>query len=231
MNTATASPVTTANIADACLRLHVPVRCAPQSLRAVIAGSTLAGRVVPVQHFGSVDVFMEAVESAREGDVLVIDNGGRTDEACIGDLVALEVREAGMGGIIVWGFHRDTDELVQIGLPVFSTGTTPLGPQELRTRLDSAFSHARIGDITVTSEDYVFADSDGVLFIPQANVADVVATAAEVHVREARQAVRARNGTSLRSQFQFQEYLRKREADPGVTFREHLRGLAAEIEE
>jgi 4-hydroxy-4-methyl-2-oxoglutarate aldolase len=231
MNTATASPVTTANIADACLRLGIAIRCAPQSLRPVIPGSTLAGRAVPVQHFGSVDVFMEAVERACDGDVLVIDNGGRTDEGCIGDLVALEVREAGLAGMVVWGSHRDTDELVQIGLPVFSSGVHPVGPREARPRIDSVFSHARIGDLTITPDDYVFADSDGILFVPQSSVADVVATAAEVHVREARQAVRARNGTSLRQQFKFQEYLRKREANPSVTFREHLRGLAAEIEE
>lgn len=230
MNTA-ASPVTTANIADACLRLGVPVRFAPKTVRPVIPKSTFAGRAVPVQHFGSVDVFMEAVENACEGDILVIDNGDRGDEACIGDLVALEVREAGLGGIVVWGLHRDTEELVQIGLPVFSTGTHPAGPREARPRSESAFSYARVGEIEVTRDDYVFGDSDGVLFVPQSNVADVIATAAEVHVREARQAVRARNGTSLRQQFKFTEYLRKREADPNATFREHLRGLAAEIEE
>ena len=45
---------------------------------------------MPARHYGSVDVFLEALSSAGPGDVLVIDNGGRTDEACIGDLVALE---------------------------------------------------------------------------------------------------------------------------------------------
>lgn len=230
MNTA-ASPITTANIADACLRLSVPIRYGPKTLRPVIPKSSFAGRAIPVQHFGSVDVFMEAIENSCEGDILVIDNGDRSDEACIGDLVALEVREAALGGIVVWGLHRDTDELVQIGLPVFSTGTHPVGPREARPRSESTFSYARVGEVEVTRDDYVFADSDGVLFLPQSRVADVIATAAEVHVREARQAVRARNGTTLRQQFKFREYLQKRNADPNVTFREHLRGLAAEIEE
>jgi regulator of RNase E activity RraA len=44
-----------------------------------------------------VDVFLEALEVAERGDVLVVENAGRTDEACVGDLVTLEVGNAGLG--------------------------------------------------------------------------------------------------------------------------------------
>jgi 4-hydroxy-4-methyl-2-oxoglutarate aldolase len=60
------------------------------------------------RHAGSIDVFLEALELARPGDVLVVDNGGREDESCVGDLVALEVQRAGLAGIVIWGLHRDT---------------------------------------------------------------------------------------------------------------------------
>jgi regulator of RNase E activity RraA len=87
--------LTTAHVADACLRVGVPVRTV--SLTAVDSGR-FAGRVLPAQHVGSVDVFLEAFESAEPGDVLVVDNGGRRDEACVGDLVALEAQAAGIAG-------------------------------------------------------------------------------------------------------------------------------------
>src|SRR5437588_12998002 len=108
--------LTTAHLADACIRVDVPVRCAPAGTRPLAAGTRVAGRVLPARHAGSVDVFLEAFEHAREGDVLV--NGGRTDQACIGDLVVAEARAAGVAGLLVWGLHRDTADILAIGLPV-----------------------------------------------------------------------------------------------------------------
>ena len=37
-------------------------------------------------------MFLEAIDSSAPGEVLVDDNGGRVDEACVGDLVALEAK-------------------------------------------------------------------------------------------------------------------------------------------
>ena len=72
-------------VADACLRCGVPLLAADSGIRPVVAGQRIAGRVLPVRHYGSVDVFLEAFGRAQAGDVLVIDNGGRSDEACVGD--------------------------------------------------------------------------------------------------------------------------------------------------
>ena len=56
------------------------------------------GRVRHARHYGSVDVFLEAMEMASPGEVLVVDNAGRRDEACIGDLIALETKMEGLAG-------------------------------------------------------------------------------------------------------------------------------------
>jgi 4-hydroxy-4-methyl-2-oxoglutarate aldolase len=76
-------------IADACLRAGVSLRLAPPGIRPLSPLYRVAGRVLPARHSGSVDVFLEAMGTAEASDVLVIDNAGRLDEGCIGDLTAL----------------------------------------------------------------------------------------------------------------------------------------------
>jgi 4-hydroxy-4-methyl-2-oxoglutarate aldolase len=224
--------LTTPHVADACLREGVEVRCGPSDLRAVSpAQSRFAGRVRPVRHYGSVDVFLEALEGSARGDVLVIDNGGRRDEACIGDLVALETKSAGLSGIVVWGLHRDSREIVTIGLPVFSLGATPTGPLRLDPRGDQAFVSARVGPWTVGPNDIAIGDENGVIFVPRARAEAVDGSARAIRAKELTQAGAMRRGVSLRSQLQFSKFLAERNSFPKLTLRDHLRRIGGAIEE
>ncbi|MEW6265379.1 MAG: RraA family protein [Thermodesulfobacteriota bacterium] len=225
------SELSTPLVADACLRLGLPLRVAPPLIHPVTTADHLAGRVLPVRHYGSVDIFLEAMGTAQPGDVLVIDNGGRSDEACIGDLTALEARACGLAGLVVWGCHRDTLDLIRIGFPVFSYGAYPAGPRRLDPRDPEALGPARFGDFTVTKEDVVFADADGVLFAPGRQVEEVLSTAHNIWERERRQAEAIQGGKKLREQLRFDEYLAKRATEATYTFRQHLRAIGGAIEE
>jgi 4-hydroxy-4-methyl-2-oxoglutarate aldolase len=216
-------------VADACVRVGVPLRAAPPGIGGVVPGGRVAGRVLPVRHYGSVDVFLEAYTRAADGDVLVIDNGGRLDEACIGDLTVLEARSAGVAGLVVWGLHRDTPELVEIGVPVFSYGSYPPGPTRLDERdpLETVY----FGPFSVDGGDIVFGDADGVLFVPGDRVDEVLTVARRIWTTEREQARRILAGETLRAQTAFDEYLVRRAADPTYTFRQHLRRIGGAIEE
>jgi 4-hydroxy-4-methyl-2-oxoglutarate aldolase len=218
-------------VADACVRAGVPLRIAPPGISAVVPGQRVAGRALPARHYGSVDVFLEAFSDAADGDVLVVDNGGREDEACVGDLVVLEAQAAGVRGLIVWGLHRDSAELTQIALPVFSYGRFPAGPVRLDEQEPSALASARFGACLVTRDDIVFGDEDGVLFVAASQAAGVLAIARQIAEVERDQARKILAGQTLRQQTAFSEYLARRASDGSYTFRRHLRRLGGAIEE
>jgi len=222
--------LTTPHVADAIMRLGIQVRQAPANVRPIWADTHIVGRARPARHVGSVDVFLEALELAAPGDVLVVDNAGRNDEACVGDLVTLEVRNAGLTGIVIWGLHRDSRELRSIRLPVFSQGALPGGPQQVAAQEGDALTAARFGAHLVTDEDFVLGDDDGVLFLPLDRAADIAALATTIRDTERHQAARMNLGTSFREQAQFAGYLAARDRD-GTTFRQHLRSIGGAIEE
>ena len=223
--------LTTPHVADACLRTGVDVRCAPSDLRPLGPSDRLAGRVRPARHYGSVDIFLEALEHASPGEVLVVDNAGRRDEACVGDLIALETKLAGLAGTVIWGLHRDTPELLEIGLPIFSLGGCPTGPLRLDPQDAGALVSARVGSWTVGPDDVAMGDMNGVLFLPVARAEEIARTARAIRDTERAQAGKMRRGTSLRAQLQFSEFLAWRASNPAATLREHLRRIGGAIEE
>jgi regulator of RNase E activity RraA len=221
---------TTPFIADACVLLQLPVRLGPPGLKPLIPLSRVAGRVAPAVHAGSTDVFLEAIALAERGDVLVVDNNGRLDEGCIGDLVAGEAFVSGLAALVIDGAHRDSAAIRAMGIPVWSRGTSPTGPLELRRRHATALEASTCGKTTVTREDAVFADEDGVVFVALADCERVIATARDIAQREQAQAARLLAGEPLRDQLRLADYLRKRDEDPEFTFRAHLKSMGGAIE-
>lgn len=219
---------TTASCADACVQLGIQLRVGPVGLLPIDPRWRVFGPARPVLHLGSVDTFLEACDDLRAGEILLVDDGGRTDRACIGDLTALEVKGAGGGGMVVWGCHRDSVQLLEVGLPVFSLGARPNGPLRVEPAPPSA--EPRFGEHRVEPGDLVVADADGGLLLPGDRAEEILRAAAEIASTEAGQAAAMRNGQSLREQLEFTTYLERRQRDPSYTFREHLRRGGGAIE-
>ena len=132
--------------------------------------------------------------------------------------------------MVVWGCHRDGPEIAEVGLPVFSYGCVPSGPRRLDPRPAHALEEARFGDFSVGPDDWVFADADGVVFVPGASLDAVIAAAETIARTERAQAKAIAAGRSLRSQLRFDEFLKRRAENPGWTLREHLREVGGAIE-
>ncbi len=222
--------LTTAHLADACAQQGMDPRFAPREVVPMVPGIHVTGRVLPVRHSGSVDIFIEAISQAEAGSVLVIDDEGRRDQACIGDPIAGEAKLAGLAGILVWGCHRDTQEIRDLGLPVFSFGAFPSGPRTTSERDPDALASARVGNVMVDASDVVVADDDGAIFLPTNKVNEIAGAARAIREREHQQAELLAAGNPLFQQLRFAEYLNKHAADPSYTLRVHLQAIGRAIE-
>jgi regulator of RNase E activity RraA len=220
-------PPGTAAICDAHMRLGLPLRVAPPGIVPIRHGMRICGPVLAVRHDGSVDAIIDALSRARPGDVVVVANQGRTDEGCVGDLLALEGRNRHVAGFVIDGLHRDHDRLVALELPVFSYGRWPAGPLKAR---GASSDPIRFGGVPVLDGDHVTADGDGVVFLAAESADSVRARAHEIEDDEHAQARRLAAGESLHDLLDFAAYLRRRAEDPAYDLRTHLRRIGGVIE-
>lgn len=107
----------------------------------------------------------EATELPGHHRVLVVDAGGSTRCAVMGDMLAANAVKNQWAGVIVHGCVRDVDALGQMdGLGVMALGTTPR--KSTRRGEGQVNLPVQLGpDVWVNPGDWVFADRDGVLIL------------------------------------------------------------------
>lgn len=117
-----------------------------------------------------------AIAVAEAGDVIVVDAGGRGDAAMIGELLSGAARLKGIAGVIVDGAVRDTGTLAAWNdFAVFTRWITARGPSSKeRGAVDGA---VMLGRAPVAPRDLILGDDDGVVVIPNADAAALLAEA------------------------------------------------------
>ena len=101
----------------------------------------------------------------------------------MGELSAQTLKARGVLGYVVDGGSRDTELVLEQGFPVFCSFLTPADIVE-RWVPDRYGEPVTIGDVTVTTGDYLLGDRDGVVIIPHDAVAETIARTEAVMVTE-----------------------------------------------
>lgn len=145
---------------------------------AVTVKLTAAGETKGKTHLG-----IKAIEAAKAGDVIVIDNGGRLDTSCWGGILANGAQLKGVSGVVIDGACRDVDDYVEIGFPVYSRGAV-VATARGRIMEESTNAMIQFGGVQVRPGDVVMADRSGVVIIPQEHFDAVLAKAQTLFEKE-----------------------------------------------
>ena len=114
---------------------------------------------------------------ARPGDILVVD--GKADRTCalMGAIMISACKKMGFGGAVLDAAVRDTEELRELGFPVFAVGANPNGTTKfVPGRINWPVS---CGGIAVNPGDLVVGDADGVVVIEREKAASLLDAAAK----------------------------------------------------
>lgn len=102
------------------------------------------------------------------GTVLVVAGGSTSRTATIGGLMALEMQNAGIVGLITDGLVRDSREIRESGFAVWCRGVTPTASKKNGPALVGG--SVSIGGTVIRDGDLVIADDDGVVIWPQERI-------------------------------------------------------------
>lgn len=118
---------------------------------------------------------IKAIDALEPGDVGVLSTGG-INSTYWGELFSNAAIARGARGIVIDGYHRDTRKILDLGFPVFSTGSRPV---DIAGRAQAIAYNVPVqcGGVLVRPGDIIFAEIDGIAVIPQ-EVADEVVTKA-----------------------------------------------------
>ena len=113
--------------------------------------------------------------------VMVVEDGA--DIAGMGGLMGTAMQARNFSGAVIDGGVRDVGYLTKIGFPVFAMGPVP-STSVGHYRFESANTPVICDGVPVSPGDIVAADADGVVIVPRAKAADVLATAQEMDFKE-----------------------------------------------
>lgn len=161
----------------------------------VVVGPAFTVKYVPASNPpGTVGDFIDEV---APGDVVVIDNDGRTDCTVWGDIMTQYAGSKRIAATVIDGVCRDVSKALGDGYPVFSKGRFMRTGKD-RVEVGSVNQPVSIGQARVCARDIVVADANGVVVVPRNRAREVAACARSIETVESRIRELIAEGKSLR---------------------------------
>jgi 4-hydroxy-4-methyl-2-oxoglutarate aldolase len=176
----------TAVLSDALDRLGLPGSAhglAPLWPGQRVVGPALTIRYVPAgAQPGTVGDYLD---EAVAGQVIAIDNQGRTDRTVWGDILTSVAHQRGLAGTVIWGVCRDVASALELAYPLYSSGRFMRTGKD-RVEVAEVGGVIALGDAQARQDDIIVGDDDGVVVIPRDRALEVAETAASIAAAESR---------------------------------------------
>ncbi|MEQ6917620.1 ribonuclease E activity regulator RraA [Halomonas aquatica] len=119
------------------------------------------GPIRTVKCFEDNSLVKQAVAEPGDGAVLVVDAGGSTRCAMLGDMVAEQAVGNGWAGVVIYGCVRDVDVLAETELGIQALGAHPRKSEKRgEGSRDIPVSFA---GVTLSPGQWLYADNNGIL--------------------------------------------------------------------
>lgn len=155
-------------------------------LNCIVPGTKVCGQAFTVLFGvcqGGFEGKMDYLDDVPAGSVIVIDNDGRLDYSCWGDLMSRVAMRNGVNGTIADGIIRDIPDIREMRYPTFARATH-MWTGKMHSYLEATQVPVRIAGVTVNPGDLIFGDDTGVLSVPFEVAEKVLEAAQEIHERE-----------------------------------------------
>lgn len=188
----------TPGVSDAMDKLGIPGQClgiAPlDNYKGTVVGPAFTVKYVSCGNpAGTVGDFIDDV---AEGDVIVIDNDGRTDCTVWGDIMTQYAGARNIAATVIDGVCRDVNKALGDAYPLFTRGRYMRTGKD-RVEVAAVNVPVSVGTARVCSRDIVVADANGVLVVPRAQARVVAETSRKIEEVEARIREQIANGKTL----------------------------------
>ncbi|HEY6673146.1 MAG TPA: 4-carboxy-4-hydroxy-2-oxoadipate aldolase/oxaloacetate decarboxylase [Solirubrobacterales bacterium] len=142
-------------------------------LHQVIPGSRAAGPARTVRCAqGDILMVHAAMDRLDAGDVLVLTMPEPEPVALLGELLATQAKVKGAAAVLVDAAVRDTEDLRELGLPVWTRWIRVHGAN--RTEVGAIDEPVEMGGASIAPGDAVVLDSDGAVIVARERIGDVL---------------------------------------------------------
>jgi len=167
----------------------------PSAIQAIAPGMRLCGQALTVHSPPGDNLWLHrALAIAQPGDVLVVFASNAYEHGYWGEIMATMAQARGVAGLVMDACVRDAALMAAMAFPVFSRGRCIRGTGKDFGAIGWLNHPVLIGDVRVHAGDLVVGDDDGVVVLPAARAADIVAAGQQRENDEAAILHRLRQG-------------------------------------